>query len=118
MALLMLFSTGILEAQTVSFTLKGSLKDANDGSSLPYTNCVLLHAADSVFAYGVTSDDKGVFCFQGIAAGSYLLRISCIGYETYWQSVSVHADKNLGTIKIAPNSTSLNEVQITASRPI
>ena len=118
MALLMLFSAGILEAQTVSFTLKGCLKDANDGSSLPYTNCVLLHAADSVFAYGVTSDDKGVFCFQSISAGSYLLRISCIGYETYWQSVSVQADKNLGTIKIAPNSTSLNEVQITASRPI
>ena len=118
MALLMLFSAGILEAQTVSFTLKGSLKDANDGSAMPYTNCVLLHAADSVFAYGVTSDDKGVFCFQGIATGSYLLRISCIGYETYWQSVSVQTSKNLGTIKIAPNSTSLNEVQITASRPI
>ena len=83
MALLMLFSAGILEAQTGSFTMKGSLKDANDDSALPYTNCVLLHAADSVFAYGVTSDDHGVFCFKGVAVGSYLLRISCIGYDLH-----------------------------------
>jgi hypothetical protein len=41
------------------------LKDANDGAMMPYTNCVLLHSTDSVFAYGVTSDDKGAFCFKG-----------------------------------------------------
>ena len=115
---LLLFIAGILEAQTGSFTLKGSLKDASDGSMMPYTNCVLLHATDSVFAYGVTSDDHGVFCFKGVAAGSYLLRVSCIGYETHWQSIDIHADKNLGVVRIAPASTSLDEVQITASRPL
>ena len=117
-AIFLLFVTHALMAQTETHTLKGSLKDANDGSALLYTNCVLLHAADSVFAYGVTSDDKGMFCFQGVAAGSYLLRISCIGYETFWQQVSLHADKNLGVVKMVPNSTSLNEVQVMASRPI
>ena len=117
-AIFLLFVAHALMAQTETHTLKGSLKDANDGSALLYTNCVLLHAADSVFAYGVTSDDKGVFCFQGVAAGSYLLRISCIGYETFWQQVPLHADKNLGVVKMLPNSTSLNEVQVTASRPI
>lgn len=115
---LMLFATSMIEAQTGIGTLKGSLKDASDSSTLPYTNCVLLHAADSVFAYGVTSDDKGAFCFQGITAGSYLLRISCIGYETHWQSISVPSDKNLGVIKMTSVSAALNEVQITASRPL
>ena len=115
---LILFAVGTVEAQTGRFTLKGNLKDASNGSMMPYTNCVLLHSTDSVFAYGVTSDDNGVFCFKGIAAGSYLLRISCIGYETHWQPVSVQTDKNLGDIKIALNSTSLNEVQVTASRPL
>ena len=115
---LLLFVAGILEAQTGSFTLKGSLKDASDGSMMPYTNCVLLHAADSVFAYGVTSDDHGIFSFKGVAIGSYLLRISCVGYETHWQQVPVHADKNLGVIRIAPISAALNEVQVTASRPL
>jgi outer membrane receptor protein involved in Fe transport len=116
-ALFLLFSANAITAQTGA-SLKGSLKDASDGSMMPYTNCVLLHAADSVFAYGVTSDDHGVFCFKGVAVGTYLLRISCVGYETHWQQVSVQADKNLGVIKIAPISAALNEVQVTASRPL
>ena len=109
---------GLLRAQTCGFVVRGSLKDASDDASMPYTNCVLLHSADSVFAYGVTSDDKGTFCFKDVSAGSYLLRISCVGYETHWQQVSVRAEKNLGVIKIAPISAALNEVQITASRPL
>ena len=60
-ALLLLFVTNTLMAQSETYTLKGSLKDANDGAMMPYTNCVLLHSTDSVFAYGVTSDDKGAF---------------------------------------------------------
>ncbi len=117
-ALMLLFVANTLMAQSETYTLKGNLKDANDGAMMPYTNCVLLHSADSVFAYGVTSDDKGAFCFKGIEGGFYLLRISCVGYETHWQPVDIHAEKSIGTIKLSPISTSLNEIQITASRPI
>ena len=115
---LLLFATGILEAQTATSTLKGSLKDANDGSMIPYTNCVLLHAADSVFAYGATSDDKGEFCFKGIANGSYMLRVSCVAYKQYWLPVELHTDKSLGVIMMEPISTALNEVQVIATRPV
>ena len=117
-ALMLLFVANTLMAQSETYTLKGNLKDANDGAMMPYTNCVLLHSTDSVFAYGVTSDDKGAFYFKGIEGGFYLLRISCVGYETHWQPVDIHAEKTIGTIKLSPISTSLNEIQITASRPI
>ena len=116
--IMLLFATGILEAQTGTCTLKGNLKDASDGSAMPYINCVLLHAADSVFACGVTSDDKGAFCFKSVATGSYLLRVSCVGYKKHWQPVDLQTDQNLGIIKMEPISTSLNEVQVTAARPI
>ena len=66
MAVLMLLLAGTLGAQTNTYTLKGSLKDATDGSAMIYTNCVLLHAADSTFVCGVTSNDKGFFCFNAI----------------------------------------------------
>jgi outer membrane receptor protein involved in Fe transport len=115
---LSLFATGILEAQTGTSTLKGSLKDANDGSMMPYTNCVLLHATDSVFAYGATSDDKGEFCFKDVVTGSYVLRVSCVGYKKYWQPVDLRTDQSLGVIEMEPISTSLNEVQVTAMRPV
>lgn len=38
-ALLLLFVTNTLMAQSETYTLKGSLKDANDGAMMPYTNC-------------------------------------------------------------------------------
>lgn len=46
-ALLLLFVANALMAQSETYTLKGNLKDANDGAMMPYTNCVLLHLAAS-----------------------------------------------------------------------
>ena len=48
-ALLLLFVAHTLMAQSETYTLKGSLKDANDGAMMPYTNCVLLHSAADLF---------------------------------------------------------------------
>ena len=60
-ALLLLFVTNTLMAQSETYTLKGNLKDANDGAMMPYTNCVLLHSTDSVFVYGVTATTRAHF---------------------------------------------------------
>ncbi len=48
-ALLLLFVTNTLMAQSETYTLKGNLKDANDGAMMPYTNCVLLHSTADLF---------------------------------------------------------------------
>ena len=66
--------------------VKGNLSDAKSGDALIYVNCVLLKAQDSTFAYGTTSDDKGHFTFNNVATGDYMLRVSYVGYETYWRT--------------------------------
>ena len=48
-ALLLLFMANTLVAQSETYTLKGSLKDANDDAMMPYTNCVLLHSTADLF---------------------------------------------------------------------
>ena len=98
--------------------VKGSLTDVKDGKPLMYVNCVLLKVQDSSFAYGTTSDDKGAFAFRQVAKGSYLLRVSCVGYETYWQSVDVSGDADLGKLSIHKTSTSLSTVTVTAKKPL
>ena len=65
-----------------AFSLQGSLVDSKS-QALPFTNCVLLKATDSSFAYGTTSDLDGVFSLTGVNQGNYLLSISAVGYETY-----------------------------------
>ncbi len=98
--------------------VKGSLADAQNIQPLIYVNCVLLKAQDSTFAYGTTSDDKGNFVFKQVPEGDYLLRVSYVGYQTYWQPLTVDANKELGRIEISKGSTALTAVKVTAQKPL
>lgn len=116
MAVLAMGIAGAAIAQN-TYSLQGSFVDSKN-QSLPFTNCVLLKAADSSFAYGTTSDLDGVFSLTGVNQGNYILRISAIGHETYWQDITISQDTTLDAITIADNATLLKTVEITASRPL
>ena len=116
LAVLAMGMSSAMEAQT-TFSLQGLLKSSK-GEPVMFTNCVLLQQADSAFAYGTTSDLDGVFSLTGVKHGDYILRITAIGYETWWQDITIDRDTDLGIIEIADNATMLHEVKFTASRPL
>ncbi len=116
MTMLMACAIGGAEAQQL--TTKGALQDASSGEALPYTNCVLLRQQDSTFVQGTTTDASGLFRFSPVDTGSYLLRISAIGYEPYWQQISLPPDTALGTISLFHSATNLQAVSVTAQRPL
>lgn len=100
------------------FVVRGTLKDSANNNSIGYANCVLLRNTDSTFAYGVTTGENGEFVFKNVDAGNYLLRISMIGYASYWREVQVQRIVNLGTIRLKQSSTSLKTLTVTGERPI
>ena len=116
MTILMACAIGGAEAQQL--TTKGTLQDATSGETLPFTNCVLLRQQDSTFVQGTTTDASGMFRFSPVDTGSYLLRISAIGYEPYWQQISLPPDTALGTISLFHSATNLQAVSVTAQRPL
>jgi hypothetical protein len=60
--------------------ISGSLKD-EEGAPVSYANVALLQAADSSLLTGAVSDADGVFQLKSPAvAGTYLLRLSAIGF--------------------------------------
>lgn len=62
-----------------------------------------------------TSINKGEFFIKSIPKGTYLLKISCFGFEDYKQVIIL--DKNIEIkITLKASSTLLSEVQITASK--
>ena len=61
---------------------------------------------------------SGLFRFSPVDTGSYLLRISAIGYEPYWQQISLPPDTALGTISLFHSATNLQAVSVTAQRPL
>lgn len=64
---------------------------------------------------GTTTDDKGKFSLNGLAAGDYVLTVSFIGYKDKSIAefrLSKNDDKNLGTINLAQSVSTLKEVEI------
>lgn len=98
--------------------LTGVVTDTS-GMALPAANVVLLDAKDSLFVvYGLT-DAEGHFLLKRVEPGQYLLQVSYLGHQHYWQSVQVPSGQgktDLGNIRLLPASRLLNDVEVTAER--
>lgn len=100
---------GPLQAQTV----KGTVSNAKDGTPLPFTNVTLMRASDTTFLRGTTTDSKGVFTLDADTVET-LLRISAIGFET----LLVPVTEEPMDIKMTEGTTTLDAIEITASKPM
>ncbi|MCQ2278051.1 MAG: carboxypeptidase-like regulatory domain-containing protein [Bacteroidales bacterium] len=73
-----LILTILVEGFTISFAqapanyqVKGQIKDARTGETMPLVNVALLRPSDSVFMRGATSDMTGSYAIRDVAAGQY-----------------------------------------------
>ena len=115
-------NTSIKQKKKVSegdtFKVVGLLRDANTGEYLPYVNVAVLDSIDSTFVKGGISNLDGRFEVTEVPQGAFLLRVSAIGYENYIQPFNVKNNTDLGTLRLSPGTTTLDEVTVTAEKPI
>jgi len=102
---------------TAQHQLSGTIKDASDGSPVPFATAALLRA-DSTVVTGVMADADGKFALANVAAGDYILQLSFVGYNKEYRRVNVPAQSDLGEISLAESATRLQEVVVTAARPL
>ena len=79
---------------------------------MPYCN-VLLLSSDSTFVNGCVTKPDGTFLMMGEEGIPYALRASFIGYATATQTID-----NRNLIQLLPDAQTLEEVTITAERPL
>ena len=79
---------------------------------MPYCN-VLLLSSDSTFVNGCVTKPDGTFLMMGEEGMPYALRASFIGYATATQTID-----NRNLIQLLPDAQTLEEVTITAERPL
>ena len=103
------------EAQTVK--VKGTVKDAKTGEALPLVNVGLMRSTDTVFMRGAASDFDGEFEIKDVKPGQYLMQASCVGYESYMETVDIKNNVNNIEIKLKAG-TMLEEVEIVAEKPL
>ena len=101
-----------------TFMVVGLLRDADNGEYLPYVNVAVLDSIDSTFVKGGISNMDGRFEINEVPQGAFLLRVSAIGYDNFMLPFNVKNNTDLGTLRLNPGTTKLNEVTISAERPI
>ena len=115
-ALLLLLSIGqILRAQgtskaTESHIVNIVVTDKNTKESVIMANCSL----DPLGSFNVTDID-GKAVFQKVPAGTFTLKVSYVGYETYTTTLKVEKDLTVN-VQLVPTSLALKEVVVTAKQ--
>ena len=91
---------------------KGTIIDET-GQPVAYANVYLLHPSDSTVIGGGVSNEAGVFVIP-YELPTVLARISYVGYKTVYKLCD---QPEVGTIKMQPDSYTLNGVIVQGERP-
>ncbi|MBT1698415.1 TonB-dependent receptor [Fulvivirgaceae bacterium PWU4] len=103
--------------QVSRVTISGKITDKTTGRGLPYVNVVVTASTDSAFVSGTITNEAGQYSLANITPGTYVLRISYVGYVNVTQSLPVGKLSeflDLGEIKLEQNVTALREVTVIA----
>ena len=92
--------------------LTGTIVD-EQGLPVAYANVAVMNAADSTLLSGGVSNESGYFAIP-IEQTAVLARISYVGYKTVWRQSS---REHLGTIRLQPESYTINGVTVEGERP-
>lgn len=118
---LLLFVLGFpafLTAQHPSkVTIKGIASDSTN-SEAGYATVMLLNRKDSTLVNFTTTNEKGIFSFNGVRNIPYLLKISHVSYIPYQKALEPSSTEinDLGVLRLKPISQTLMEVVIKAAK--
>ena len=110
-----LLNINVLLAQ---HSISGTLADSTNNERLMFVNIGLFRVSDTALISGTATNDKGFFKIEHVPNGQYIFQVTAIGYETYKKILDVAGSMNLGTIKINPGTTTLDEIVIVEKKPL
>jgi outer membrane receptor for ferrienterochelin and colicins len=81
--------------------------------SIPSTGATVVLKGTTL---GAMTDNNGAYILSRIIPGSYILRISLLGYETVEKNVTISKGKNTADFFLSETNINLNEVVVTGTR--
>lgn len=116
MGLLLLVMCSVV-AMAQKATVTGTIMDGTLNEPLPGAAAVLLNPKDSTQVTGVVSDVNGQVSMPVSKYGSYVLRISYMGYVTQYRNITLDKKTkthDLGTVVLKEDAKVMKEAQVTA----
>jgi hypothetical protein len=103
-------------AQTGS--IKGVIVDNADNRLIQDATVSLLLQADSSEVSTVLTDSAGNFAFNNLAADSFIVKVSTVGYQEYVSFITINnAERDLGEFKLLKQGKDLAVVTIVSKAP-
>ncbi len=113
---LLLIASNAIYAQV---KITGSVLNAVD-KPVDGANVLLLNNSDSLLVKGTVSSASGVFNFENIKPGRYIISVSFTGFKQYFcKEISISKeDLNTGVIKLINDNKVLSDVTVVARKPM
>jgi hypothetical protein len=113
LALVVLGMFSVSQAQSLKLT--GNITDAKDNTPLISAAVSIASVRDTDNLIGTFTDANGFFEFDNLSKGTYLIKVSYIGYEHFVRYLRMDSvNKNLGVLKVMPESEMLKTVTVEA----
>ena len=122
---LILFLMGSLTAMAQNETLSGRVVEKGSGKAMDHATVQLYKLntsrskTDTTYVGGTLSDAQGHFAFRSVNFGSYLVKVSFLGYKEQTRMVSKVKGRtaSLRDIAMEPDALVLDEAVVTANVP-
>ncbi len=112
--LFLALSSGFILAQEA--TLSGTVSDVS-GAPIPFAN-VILYKMDQVVVKGAITDDNGKYTISSIDQGTYLIKVSFVGYTEYVSDAfDLTQNTQLPEIRLEEITENLSEVTVISTKP-
>lgn len=113
-----------IKSQNISLKnreIKGKITTQNNNELLPleFANIRLLSPVDSTMLAATITDEFGDYTIKAPSGNNFLIVISCLGYKTSYQPVSLSKDQSvthLNNITLEDNSFMLAETTVTVQK--
>ncbi|MDR1764135.1 MAG: outer membrane beta-barrel protein [Dysgonamonadaceae bacterium] len=103
-----------------NLTISGTVIEEDTREPAVSASVELLTPKDSVYIKGDVAGTTGRFRITELSAGSYILKITYLGYMPYFKNVTLRSDQaamNLGQITVKPDAILLKEAVVEGKVP-
>jgi hypothetical protein len=109
--LLLLCLASGAQAQTPTFTIKGTVADSSDNSMLAGVTVTATRMRDSL-RIGTFTDSLGRFVLKNVQPGFYLVAFDYVGYKTKRRPARAMQDVDLGSVQLVASDVKLKGITV------
>lgn len=106
--------------KTTKANVTGYVKDSEDAEALVRATIQVMKTDSTTMVAGGVTNTLGGYTIKGVAEGTYVLKISYLGYHTFYRTITIKNGEtihNVGTALLTSNSIMLETAVVTGAMP-